>query len=280
MPKRLDLTNQRFGKLVALTPTHKNKRTAWKCQCDCGNILEVFTTSLTSGNTSSCGCGQNRPNEVGKQYGKLTVCEKANSKNNKSYWVCRCECGKMITCSGDSLRRGHTTSCGCSKIIDETNNHYGTLTVINLAYVKDNVAFWNCQCTCGNTPIVAGTHLRSGHTRSCGCIKSFGEQQINSILSTSNLQYKTQYAIKINDTWHRFDYAIFNNQNNIVCFIEFDGEQHFNKRSSWYNNTHAKDIIKTQYCEKHNIPLIRIPYWELNKVDLDYILNLIKPYHK
>lgn len=31
-------------------------------------------------------------------------------------------------------------------------------------------AMWFCQCSCGNTTIVQQAKLRSGHTRSCGCM--------------------------------------------------------------------------------------------------------------
>lgn len=57
MPKSLDLTNQRFTRLVALekAPSRKGK-TYWKCQCDCGVIKEVQTGHLTSGAVKSCGC--------------------------------------------------------------------------------------------------------------------------------------------------------------------------------------------------------------------------------
>lgn len=58
MGKIIDITNQRFGKLVAIEPLpeRKNRQVVWKCQCDCGNIVEVPTLNLTSGNTTSCGC--------------------------------------------------------------------------------------------------------------------------------------------------------------------------------------------------------------------------------
>ena len=58
MPKALDITGQRFGKLVALekAPSRKGK-TYWLCQCDCGNTKEIQTGHLTSGVTTSCGCG-------------------------------------------------------------------------------------------------------------------------------------------------------------------------------------------------------------------------------
>ena len=53
---REDLTNQRFGRLVALRPTHLQGRTAWICQCDCGNTKVISADSLLHHNTRSCGC--------------------------------------------------------------------------------------------------------------------------------------------------------------------------------------------------------------------------------
>lgn len=53
-----DLTNQRFGKLVALYATEKRKNgsVVWHCQCDCGNSHEVTSIELSRGGTFSCGC--------------------------------------------------------------------------------------------------------------------------------------------------------------------------------------------------------------------------------
>lgn len=54
-----DITNQRFGRLVALYPTEKrtsNRRIVWHCLCDCGNYVDVSSDSLIQGNTISCGC--------------------------------------------------------------------------------------------------------------------------------------------------------------------------------------------------------------------------------
>lgn len=55
----LDLSNKRFGKLVALEPTEnrsKDGRVMWLCKCDCGNQIEVDTHSLVQHKVSSCGC--------------------------------------------------------------------------------------------------------------------------------------------------------------------------------------------------------------------------------
>ena len=56
MPKALDLTNKRFGSLVAIKKAeNRNKKTYWLCKCDCGNFKEVQTCHLVSGATKSCG---------------------------------------------------------------------------------------------------------------------------------------------------------------------------------------------------------------------------------
>ena len=49
---------------------------------------------------------------------------------------------------------------------------YGRLTVIEYAGLnKNNAALWKCKCDCGNERIVMGAVLRSGKTKSCGCLQ-------------------------------------------------------------------------------------------------------------
>ena len=58
-----DITNQRFGKLIALKPTNKRQgknQVIWKCKCDCGSITYVTTGHLISGHTTSCGCSNSK----------------------------------------------------------------------------------------------------------------------------------------------------------------------------------------------------------------------------
>lgn len=55
------------------------------------------------------------------------------------------------------------------KIKDLTGNKYGKLTVLFRVANKGNKAHWECRCECGNIIQVAGTNLKSGNTKSCGC---------------------------------------------------------------------------------------------------------------
>lgn len=58
MPKRLNITGQRFGRLTALyrLNNYRTHHSYWLCVCDCGNIAEVYLGSLKKGLTTSCGC--------------------------------------------------------------------------------------------------------------------------------------------------------------------------------------------------------------------------------
>lgn len=53
-----DLTGERFGRWTVLNYAGKNMSgcSMWDCRCDCGNQATIRHSSLTSGNSKSCGC--------------------------------------------------------------------------------------------------------------------------------------------------------------------------------------------------------------------------------
>lgn len=55
---------------------------------------------------------------------------------------------------------------------DLKGQKFGKLTVIDFAEIKNNYAYWNCVCDCGNKKIARGANLISGQTKSCGCLNS------------------------------------------------------------------------------------------------------------
>jgi hypothetical protein len=58
LPDNRDISDQRFGRLVAIceTDVKRAKSLVWLCKCDCGNTVLVPATSLRGGTTKSCGC--------------------------------------------------------------------------------------------------------------------------------------------------------------------------------------------------------------------------------
>lgn len=77
-------------------------------------------------------------NEVGNKYGKLTVLERSTEKDNHGFakWICRCDCGKIVTVRGNNLRTGQALSCGCSRA--ESKKTHG-MSRTRLFYVWNNM---------------------------------------------------------------------------------------------------------------------------------------------
>lgn len=52
--------------------------------------------------------------ETGNRYGRLLVLGKSPLQPTEhAYWLCRCECGTLVSVAGGQLRKGRVRSCGC-----------------------------------------------------------------------------------------------------------------------------------------------------------------------
>jgi hypothetical protein len=76
MPKFIDITGQKFGRLqvIEIVGTDHLGKAQWRCICRCGNETVVAGVNLRSGNTKSCGC-------------KLAEQHKAFVRTHYSNWV-------------------------------------------------------------------------------------------------------------------------------------------------------------------------------------------------
>lgn len=307
MAKLIDLTGQIFDKLTVLEKAPSRARHVyWKCQCDCGNIIEISGESLKRDIPHNCGCIKQKEQEekekikkdkknylVGKRFGKLVVVERTNKKINRSIvWKCKCDCGNYKEVPTHLLQNGHTRSCGClireAHANDLTGQKFGKLTVLYPCdYKTDSSIIWHCKCDCGNECDIKSYNLKSKLTQSCGCItSSIGEINIQKILQENNIEYKKEYTIKEIGNL-RFDFALLKNKK-VVRLIEFDGIQHFTSRSGVWDDTEddlqkrqERDNRKNKWAINNNIPLVRIPYWERDKITLEMLLGdkyLIKGY--
>lgn len=230
-------------------------------------------------------------NEVGNRYGKLTVLsqivepEIKKQHNGAACWKCQCECGRIIITTGHELRRGRRKTCGnkeCSNlVINEVGKRYGKLTIVKYAGLnKTGQALWECQCDCGNKIIALGTNLRRGNTKSCGCLKSQGELKIGKILLENNIPFEKEKKFR-NCRFPKTDFpAKFDFYVNNKYIIEYDGIQHsnyFDYQSSWNTKenlkiTQERDSFKNNWCKQNNIPLIRIPYTQLDNLCIEDLL--------
>ena len=88
-------------------------------------------------------------------------------------WLCRCDCGNLITVSTTQLKTGNRKSCNClSKppVKKWIGSRFGKLTVIKYDGKRGGRHYWLCRCDCGKEKIVSQSNLKAGHTISCGCM--------------------------------------------------------------------------------------------------------------
>lgn len=285
--KALDLTNQTFGELTVIKPAPKrnDKYTRWICKCSCGKITEVRTDYLTSGHTTSCGHArgwQFSPTDIiGQKFGYLTVLSHIPPDSK----LCLCDCGNIIKVKTSNLINGNTKSCGCyqKQRTSETSlksligQRFGKLTVIKrVENNRYNQVCYLCKCDCGGELITSADHLRKGNTNSCGCIKSKGEMRVAQWLQKHNIHYQAQYSFDdiFLSSGRRpfFDFALLDENNNVIMIIEYQGIQHYQSTGGWntqenHENTIQRDNEKRIALKNKNIPLIEIPYWEFDNVD-------------
>lgn len=293
MPAKINLLNQKIGKLLVIEETNKrkNKSIIWKCQCDCGNIEEFSTKELRSDGIIQCHqCGNSRKpqinlteNIIGKKYNHLTVLEKSEKRiGGKIGYKCQCDCEKktILYVSKTDLENNHTTSCGCARRKYKINDIISNKQIIGYVGSKNNNGhyYYKVKCLlCGREYEALGQTLEK--TIGCGCQKSIGEFNIIQILQQNNIKYYKEYCFP--NSLLRFDFALLDKDNNIYRLIEFDGEQHYEqniKNSGWntyekYQYTLKNDLKKNQIAKDNNIPLVRIPYWERDNITLKLLLE-------
>ena len=247
--------------------------------------------------------------EHGIPESRLTVIKRVENRDKHIFWLCKCECGNELEIRGDQIRKGIAKSCGCyqkeiaaqnmiqvgrsnkNKISEKRINYVGQkigkLTLIEpVKYEDKSHLYWKCKCQCGNYTIVSSDHLNSGHTKSCGCLHSGTEFELIKLFDKNNFNYSREYVftdlLSNKNCPLRFDFAIFNKENQLVGLIECQGEQHYNPvdyfgGQEYFNNLIINDKKKKDYCAKHNIPLlcIRNKNLDINKI-LEYVKEILK----
>ena len=280
----------------------------YKCRCDCGAEISVMGTSLSTKRTQSCGClrnerirkrGRKVKNLEGMSFGHMRVIKIDDTKQKgygkHAYWICECGlCGNTKSVRGSDLTTGLVVDCGCQRgyrlsvgsATNLSNVVFGHLTVIDRDFSigtrSGQHAKWNCMCgLCGRIESIASDMLiRYGKDRCSACAKTtpMGELRIMELLDELGVEY-------IHDTSSLgcrypgtnsllyFDFVV-NPNSDEKYIIEFDGIQHFKEVKRWERTMplaerKKRDAYKNMWCCENNIPLIRIPYTALKKMNVD-----------
>lgn len=147
-------------------------------------------------------------------------------------------------------------------------------------YINSNTKILMKHIKCGKEFYITPDSFLHG-TR-CKCEStSKGEKIIEIFLKFNKIKFKQQYTYENCKNKGRlpFDCAIKDSKGRVVFLIEFDGIQHYKpiygEEQFW--DTKYNDATKNSYCEDNNIPLLRIPYWDIDNINYiltDYFKNI------
>ena len=162
----VDITGQQFGVLKILEYLGNSR---WKCQCSCGEYVELLSKNISEHKHLSCihinkiKYNLKKDSSIGSTVGDLTIIDKKDS----DHYICKCKCGKEKVIRKYSLTHPNSElSYKCNhKII--VGQRYNKLLVLER---KDENCI--CQCDCGNKKEVWVGNLLNGTTKSCGCSKA------------------------------------------------------------------------------------------------------------
>lgn len=166
--------------------------------------------------------------------------------------------------------------------IKELYDKYNNIDLVGGYISKSEYADFHCK-TCGSEWTDMPTYVLSR-----GCPRCNGrsvETQVGEILQQYKINYIPQYSFDDCRDKRKLPFDYYLPQCNIL--IEYDGEQHYkpvnfggisdDEAQENLKVTQQHDAIKTNYCQEHNIPLIRIPYWEKNNLE-NVLISSLKQY--
>lgn len=275
----------KFGNWEVIEFHHKNKHRVpyFLCKCTvCGAVRPVRGGSLTRGESTACSkrCADSL---LGQTFGEWTVI--AIDKSQPSKYVCRCSCGTTRSVFAGSLKQGTSRSCGClkskkakkrfqKKAESHIGEKYGWLTIKD-CYVKNDNYYYVCDCDCGNSIHVLGKRLFAGITSSCGCMNSKANEIMDKILTKYDIPFVREKRFEDckDKACLPFDFAIYNNQQELVGLIELNGSLHYSTSGTGWDTPQRliqqqkHDYIKRLFCEKNLIPFLVIPYHYFNDIE-------------
>lgn len=307
----VDIIGKTGCELLTIEEDYVNTYTSVIIKCSCGEIFKNTVTSFLNNGRVSCNkCNEIRNGFKSHQYTFKEEYDKVFNYTNGEYelvepfdkpsvlmYLKHNLCGTIFkTRNGIFFNRGSR----CPKCMHQqrikskykTNEKF--LEDFNEENKKRNfeyqvleiykgvdtpIKFRHNVDTCSNEFYMKPTKFLNGH----GCSKcnkpSKGESKIKFYLMQNNIHFKHQHGVDGCFAKYRlsFDFAIFNNKEELCYLIEYQGKQHYcsvdfggkglEYAEEQFKKTIEYDRIKLDFCNKNNINLVHIPYWEFKNID-------------
>lgn len=147
------------------------------------------------------------------------------------------------------------------KLKNIIGNKYGRLTVIKMLDEKGNRGQlkYLCKCDCGKSHIVTGESLRSGKSKSCGCLKKdfIEKNKFKRNMDRENAMLKIQYShIKRRNISKGF-----------IDILSFDDFCRLSRMKCYYCDAEYSRVIEDRYCEMKEKGKISDTILKINGLD-------------
>lgn len=177
----------------------------WLFRCSCGAEKVRGTSSVTSGNSRSCGCIRKEilaTVRVGDVFTRLTAVRPYHEKPGGGYWLFRCICGTEHPAKIYEVRNGGIKSCGCLR--DERRlppiqigDTFSDLTAVRPI---DGSPLWLFKCSCGTECSPRPQRVVNGRIKSCGCRRSIYETSRVAVLESKKSRLTRMYCTRKRDS--------------------------------------------------------------------------------
>ena len=156
------------------------------------------------------------------------------------------------------------------EVAEITDNEYEVVGEYINAITKIDILHKSCNKLYNVEP---NAFLNGNRCAHCKPSISKGEKAISDFLESKNIKYLSQYSFDDcrNKNPLPFDFVLISNDE-IKTIIEFDGRHHYEPIDLWggeeeFKRTVLCDNIKNEYCKNKGIKLVRIPYWDFDKIN-------------
>lgn len=292
------------GKCTLISSVFKNCKSKLDIKCSCGNIFQSTISNFKMKSTLGCiECYHNtlrlNKSDIVKTAEKFgcKILDIDCYKNTDSKITFECKCGEKFITTFEIFKSGHKL---CPKCVNEMvaknqrtdfseikNKIKGTecQLISEADEYKNQYSHLRFKCSCGRVFKRSFVNYMRLDKRCAECSSSKGEREIARILdklSFMDITYKKEFSFYnlLSERGYplRFDFALFF-KDSFLGLIEYDGEFHYQAiiNEELYLKQQRSDKKKNEFCEKNNISLLRIPYYEYENIPFilkDFLLQI------
>lgn len=288
------------AKLVSTT--YKRQKDKLKFICSCGSPFETNMDAFIRSNVRQCKkCGYKNgatKNALSQEdflkrakvvFGDDFEIVECDYKNQNSiiqirHKICKetfpRKASKIMNGKGICGVCGSNIKRDITDVQKEINSFSSEIKV--LEYVNSNHIILE-HITCGEKVIRSMSELRKHKGFNCPkCKSSYGSRKITQYLIDKNIYFKKEFIFNDCKLKKPLPFDFYIPEYNVL--IEYDGEHHDRPLKHWggqkkFELVKKRDEIKTNYCLKNNIPLLRISSKDNEEIDniLEKFFNMIIP---